>query len=319
MAHTAGPVEDISIHALREEGDRWPYRRSGNRQYFYPRPPRGGRLFIFLSVGISGLISIHALREEGDHGVVTLSLGGKTISIHALREEGDLVNIAGKHRAGRISIHALREEGDRPTVKGRPFLYNFYPRPPRGGRPFFGASSKSGQTDFYPRPPRGGRQAGQSRNPGLAIFLSTPSARRATCRLLASPELFIISIHALREEGDYIRLATLLFAAVFLSTPSARRATAIDFYFFYTPTHFYPRPPRGGRRKRRSCTNTHCAISIHALREEGDLVADVVVRALSDISIHALREEGDMGVPTKVVLNPISIHALREEGDCIAW
>ena len=34
----------ISIHALREEGDR---RRSGvsevSTQYFYPRPPRGGR------------------------------------------------------------------------------------------------------------------------------------------------------------------------------------------------------------------------------------------------------------------------------------
>ena len=37
-----------------------------------------------------------------------------------------------------------------------------------------------------------------------------------------------------------------------------------------------------------------------------------------EISIHALREEGDLadylGLPTKV----ISIHALREEGDLIA-
>ena len=33
------------------------------------------------------------------------------------------------------------------------------------------------------------------------------------------------------------------------------------------------------------------------------------------ISIHALREEGDMGVPAKSIKLPISIHALREEGD----
>ena len=34
-----------------------------------------------------------------------------------------------------------------------------------------------------------------------------------------------ISIHALREEGDKLRSATLSSRSVFLSTPSARRAT----------------------------------------------------------------------------------------------
>ena len=34
------------------------------------------------------------------------------------------------------------------------------------------------------------------------------------------------------------------------------------------------------------------------------------------ISIHALREEGDVVPHAKVVLGSISIHALREEGDC---
>ena len=33
------------------------------------------------------------------------------------------------------------------------------------------------------------------------------------------------------------------------------------------------------------------------------------------ISIHALREEGDVGVPQHVGMQGISIHALREEGD----
>ena len=56
------------------------------------------------------------------------------ISIHALREEGDDVRLADTSNTY-ISIHALREEGDteRPAI-GR-HGKNFYPRPPRGGRP----------------------------------------------------------------------------------------------------------------------------------------------------------------------------------------
>ena len=36
--------------------------------------------------------------------------------------------------------------------------------------------------------------------------------------------------------------------------------------------HFYPRPPRGGRPVWLAAADRHCPISIHALREEGDLV-----------------------------------------------
>ena len=40
------------------------------------------------------------------------------------------------------------------------------------------------------------------------------------------------------------------------------------------------------------------------------------MRRQKDISIHALREEGDLGVGSAGVgLGAISIHALREEGD----
>ena len=35
---------------------------------------------------------------------------------------------------------------------------NFYPRPPRGGRPLPEARVLCGLHDFYPRPPRGGRR-----------------------------------------------------------------------------------------------------------------------------------------------------------------
>ena len=55
---------------------------------------------------------------------------------------------------------------------------------------------------FYPRPPRGGRPA-QVTSEGLRmLFLSTPSARRATDALPTLSTAWMISIHALREEGD---------------------------------------------------------------------------------------------------------------------
>ena len=59
-------IPDISIHALREEGDSLLLRCLCVRPAdFYPRPPRGGRpLTDSISVPIE--ISIHALREEGD-------------------------------------------------------------------------------------------------------------------------------------------------------------------------------------------------------------------------------------------------------------
>ena len=40
----------------------------------------------------------------------------------------------GRRRRG-ISIHALREEGDVFDLRHRETASNFYPRPPRGGRP----------------------------------------------------------------------------------------------------------------------------------------------------------------------------------------
>ena len=58
------------------------------------------------------------------------------------------------------------------------------------------------------------------------IFLSTPSVRRATCTpAVTRPEVRIISIHALREEGDPVRFLPISRYKEFLSTPSARRAT----------------------------------------------------------------------------------------------
>ena len=80
-------------------------------QYFYPRPPRGGRPDNKAVLFKALCISIHALREEGDAKKRKYLLTTTQISIHALREEGDdfLLRDAGVLI---ISIHALREEGD---------------------------------------------------------------------------------------------------------------------------------------------------------------------------------------------------------------
>ena len=105
---------------------------------------------------------------------------------------------------------------------------------------------------------------------GLELFLSTPSARRATVRQQPDRLRRYISIHALREEGDLGHRDRSGARYRFLSTPSARRATSP-----YRPrralrTNFYPRPPRGGRLVEVEACNAAAVISIHALREEGD-------------------------------------------------
>ena len=112
----------------------------------------------------------------------------------------------------------------------------------------------------------------------------------------------IISIHALREEGDETFSPALPMVS-----------------------YFYPRPPRGGRRgagfpdnavvqflstpsARRATVPrlsgfVEVTISIHALREEGDSALHTRLRCAGTISIHALREEGDQ--PQRTVRDPV--------------
>ena len=219
------------------------------------------------------------------------------------------------HSSASISIHALREEGDIVFGESLPMRKNFYPRPPRGGRHPITGTPKTNRNKF----------------------LSTPSARRATC---VCP-------------GEVNEVE-------FLSTPSARRATCVcpgevnEVEFLSTPS---------ARRATPQCLEIlkdGYTISIHALREEGDIGNSVPLSLQVKISIHALREEGDLYIldghgASKVFLSTpsarratiayaqgisqvlflstpsarratkhsrhagrngsISIHALREEGD----
>ena len=79
-----------------------------------------------------------------------------------------------------------------------------------------------------------------------------------------------ISIHALREEGDLCGIIIHNRRNLFLSTPSARRATIAQAVDVDRLVDFYPRPPRGGRPVHVLGQHLVGAISIHALREEGD-------------------------------------------------
>ena len=176
----------------------------------------------------AGGISIHALREEGDPcaglppllSLVFLSTPSARRATRRKRRcsrtswhfyprpprGGRPIPPHGTNCKRRISIHALREEGDSWRGTSLPHLQHFYPRPPRGGRPPPISIAYSSEY-FYPRPPRGGRRETYELTNAVKLFLSTPSARRAT-------------IAAFRAA-----LPTVLF----LSTPSARRATVKEY------------------------------------------------------------------------------------------
>ena len=102
----------------------------------------------------------------------------------------------------RISIHALREEGDTSCGTTAPKRCDFYPRPPRGGR----RTGLYGEMSAAEISIHALREEGDTN--GLVafangyIFLSTPSARRATATGISIGNTTYISIHALREEGD---------------------------------------------------------------------------------------------------------------------
>src|SRR5699024_2533981 len=109
--------------------------------------------------------------------------------------------------------------------------------------------------NFYPRPPRGGRLSSSSATIAPMRFLPTPSARKATGVWSLQVLAVCISTHALREEGDGLDLTGFLFTS-----------------------YFYPRPPRGGRRKSQTVTTSHVPFlpTPSARRATCSLVADVI-------------------------------------------
>ena len=216
----------ISIHALREEGDRVTRCSRELTEEFLSTPSArratcyvvaAGASLVFLSTPsarrATPLPSLRRPRTVDFYprpprgGRLLLRRRGLPIlriSIHALREEGDNRSEAFRRSATRfLSTPSARRATTVPSSETTS-VEDFYPRPPRGGRRA-ACASICRRGNFYPRPPRGGRHAEETRQKAEAEFLSTPSARRATgpghdgCRVVD------ISIHALREEGDALR------------------------------------------------------------------------------------------------------------------
>ena len=217
-------------------------------EYFYPRPPRGGRQksthraqkrTTFLStpsarratrlcVKLAQLYEYFYPRPPRG-GRRSVSAGDDdriVISIHALREEGDGSAFSGD---GKQLVFLSTPSARRATLRGRSIL---------GTCAFLSTPSARRATHrllLFLLPEQ---------------FLSTPSARRATVHSKAADNQQAISIHALREEGDADSRPTTTHRLAFLSTPSARRATQEHGIHRGDRTHFYPRPPRGGRQQK---------------------------------------------------------------------
>ena len=170
------------------------------RRDFYPRPPRGGRRGC--AHGLPLRKNFYPRPPRGGRLVFQVAGDAETV----------------------ISIHALCEEGDVDSVITGAVVVDFYPRPLRGGRP----GSVRGMAVNLKISIHALCEEGDDLQRGFdnqsVIFLSTPSARRATS-----------------ERG------TAIIPLIFLSTPSARRATCGISSWLPCSTHFYPRPLRGGR------------------------------------------------------------------------
>ena len=167
---------------------------------------------------------------------------------------------------------------------------DFYPRPPRGGRRLY-RHSQADVVNFYPRPPQGGRP------------LQFPLVRTDD----------VISIHALREEGDLKGQKKVVGRYLFLSTPSARRATDATTTGSNTGTFLSTPSARRATRAARSCKSASIFLSTPSARRATTFSRHHHVAEA--ISIHALREEGDVRCKDLILGQQISIHALREEGD----
>ena len=172
-----------------------------------------------------------------------------------------------------ISIHALRVEGDINTFVDPSVRLEFLSTPSgwrATRRPY--AIRLCADEDFYPRPPGGGRRQSTQEESGQSRFLSTPSGWRATfAKVMMTPPARVISIHALRVEGDHVFVAQsvedyrISIHALRVEGDQGHRRRQ------QRAAYFYPRPPGGGRLLSVRISSEHVApISIHALRVEGD-------------------------------------------------
>ena len=127
-------------------------------------------------------------------------------------------------------------------------------------------------------------------------FLSTPSARRATTAYPTTCVCAGISIHALREEGDFPAWSNPKKLTAFLSTPSSRRATRLPRQLQKSKRRFLSTPS-----SRRATDIDEINTHIHKLflstpSSRRATAASAAPFGGLMISIHALLTEGDINV-----------------------
>ena len=195
-----------------------------------------------------------------------------------------------------ISIHALREEGDGRGSGSVQKKTNFYPRPPRGGRPSETLSPVAMHSYFYPRPPRGGRRGRQQALKLTSYFYPRPPRGGRRTHPASSG-----------RAGD------------FYPRPP-RGGRRVQHFLHGGERNFYPRPPRGGRLKRQIRAIVRSHFYPRPPRGGRPSLAHLLIKPVrflstpsarratrnpgfmwrtSGISIHALREEGDPPIPTQ--------------------
>ena len=148
---------------------------------FYPRPPRGGRRPATAASSLPCAISIHALREEGDLILCLLITSVyQFLSTPSARRATFNCSLQRLSRGGFLSTPSARRATSVSTAL-RQTASNFYPRPPRGGRPTTSLDSVTWTNKF----------------------LSTPSARRATAKTERKHPAFVslyTSLHKLQRD-----------------------------------------------------------------------------------------------------------------------
>ena len=149
-------------------------------------------------------------------------------------------------------------------------------------------------------------------------FQSTPSVGRATpSSCLSFMALFTFQSTPSVGRATFVS-AYRRAAEKFQSTPSVGRATTPEDGTTCRVDDFNPRPPWGGRQRLVLFLAQVPAISIHALRGEGDIF--VIAPTVPLIGFQSTPSVGRATGPTNAqgYYKSISIHALRGEGDVIA-
>ena len=149
----------ISIHALREEGDMNRHSATKRHGQFLSTPSARRATTSLLCVNklTTAFLSTPSARRA-TAGAGRSRCAPRFLSTPSARRATSSYFKRGYIK--QISIHALREEGDLPQFLLFLPFFDFYQRPPRGGRRRNRQLSRRNQADFYPRPPRGGRLLG---------------------------------------------------------------------------------------------------------------------------------------------------------------